>query len=343
MRKRFPSLVIGLMLLLPCVTSQAAINVGDKPQLQAKSTTGQNIDLKQLSGKLVLVDFWATWCGPCMNEAPHMVQINKDYASKGLVMIGIHAPEFAFEKDLNNVRRAVKDMRIDYPVAVDNELVIWRAFSNEEWPALYFIDSKGRVRHHYFGEGAYEESETVIQQLLTEAGVSGVGHELVSVDAGGIEAAADWSDLKSPETYVGYGRTQNFVSPGGAAPDQPRVYTLPSQLHLNDWALSGDWTVKKQATALDKPNGRIAYRFHARDLNLVMGPPAPGTFVKFRVLIDGQPPAAARGVDVDEQGIGTITEQRVYQLIRQPKPIADRQFEIEFFDSGVQAFSFTFG
>ena len=296
-----------------------------------------------LRGKVVLVDFWTYTCINWLRTLPYIRAWDQKYRNQGLVAIGVHAPEFAFEKDLNNVRRAVKDMRIDYPVAVDNELVIWRAFSNEEWPALYFIDSKGRVRHHYFGEGAYEESETVIQQLLTEAGVSGVGHELVSVDAGGIEAAADWSDLKSPETYVGYGRTQNFVSPGGAAPDQPRVYTLPSQLHLNDWALSGDWTVKKQATALDKPNGRIAYRFHARDLNLVMGPPAPGTFVKFRVLIDGQPPAAARGVDVDEQGIGTITEQRVYQLIRQPKPIADRQFEIEFFDSGVQAFSFTFG
>jgi hypothetical protein len=260
-----------------------------------------------------------------------------------LVVIGIHAPEFAFEKDLNNVHRAVKDMRIDYPIAVDNDHVIWRAFNNIEWPALYFVDAQGRVRHHYSGEGAYEQSEMVIQELLAEAGIANVSHEPVSVEARGFEAAADWGDLKSPENYVGYGRTQNFTSPGGAVLDRPGVYVLPARLRLNDWALSGDWTMKRQAAALNKPNGRIAYRFHARDLHLVMGPPAPGTSVRFHVLIDGQPPGAAHGLDVDEQGNGTVTEQRLYQLIRQPKPIADRQFEIEFFDPGVETFSFTFG
>jgi len=244
---------------------------------------------------------------------------------------------------MNNVRWAVKEMRVGHPVAVDNEHVIWRAFRNQYWPALYFVDAQGRVRHHHFGEGSYEQSEMIIQRLLNEAGVGGIGDDLVSVDARGLEVAADWGSLKSPENYVGYERTQNFASSGGAVRDKPRMYELPARLRLNEWALSGDWTLKKEATALNKPNGRIAYRFHARDLHLVMGPAAPGTSVRFRVMIDGQPPGAARGIDVDGQGYGTVTEQRLYQLIRQPKPIADRQFEIEFLDPGVEAFAFTFG
>jgi hypothetical protein len=237
----------------------------------------------------------------------------------------------------------VKDLRIDYPIAVDNDHVIWRAFKNQYWPALYFIDSQGRVRHHHFGEGSYEQSEMIIQELLTETGIGGIDRESVSVDARGIEAAADWGSLKSPENYVGYERTQNFASPGGAVLDKPRMYELPARVRLNEWALSGDWTVKKETAVLNKPKGSIAYRFHARDLHLVMGPAAPGTSVRFRVLIDGQPPGAAHGIDVDEQGDGTVTEQRLYQLIRQPKPIADRQFEIEFLGSGVEVFAFTFG
>jgi thiol-disulfide isomerase/thioredoxin len=296
-----------------------------------------------LRGKVVLVEFWTYTCINWLRTLPYVRAWYEKYRNQGLVVIGIHAPEFAFEKDPNNVRRAVKDIRIDYPIAIDNDHVIWRAFNNLEWPAMYFIDAQGRVRHHYSGEGAYEQSEMVIQELLAEAGVAGVSREPVSVDTRGIEAAADWNDLKSPENYVGYRRTQNFSSPGGAVLDEPRVYVLPERLRLNDWALSGDWTVKNQATALNKPNGRIAYRFHARDLHLVMGPAAPGTSVRFRVLIDGQPPGAAHGVDVDEQGKGTVIEQRLYQLIRQPKPIADRQLEIEFFDPGVETFSFTFG
>jgi hypothetical protein len=241
------------------------------------------------------------------------------------------------------VRWAVKDMRIDYPIAVDNDHVIWRAFRNQYWPALYFIDSQGRVRHHQFGEGAYEQSEMIIRQLLAETGIGRIDGELVSVEARGIEAAADWGSLKSPENYIGYERTQNFASPGGAVLDKTRMYELPARLRLNEWALSGDWTVKNQAAVLNKPNGGIAYRFHARDLHLVMGPTAPGTSVRFRVLIDGRPPGPAHGIDVDEQGDGTVTEQRLYQLIRQPKPIADRQFQIEFLGPGVEAFAFTFG
>jgi hypothetical protein len=260
-----------------------------------------------------------------------------------LVVIGVHSPEFAFEKNVNNVRRSVKDMRIDYPVAVDSEHVIWRAFDNQYWPALYLIDAQGRLRHHYFGEGAYAQSEMIIQRLLTEAGASGIADSVVSAEGRGIEAAADWGSLKSPENYLGFERTENFASPGEAVLAKSHVYAVPARLGLNQWALSGDWNIEKHAIALNKANGRIACRFHARDLHLVMGPAAPGTSVRFRVLIDGQPPGAWHGTDIDEQGNGTVTEQRLYQLIRQSKPIVDRQFEIEFLGSGVEAFAFTFG
>jgi thiol-disulfide isomerase/thioredoxin len=296
-----------------------------------------------LRGKVVLIDFWTYTCINWLRTAPYVRAWAKKYKDQGLVVIGVHAPEFAFEKNTNNVRWAVKEMRIDHPVAVDNEHAIWRAFRNNYWPALYFIDAQGRVRHHHFGEGSYEQSEMIIQALLAEAGNSGIDRRSVSVDARGIEAAADWSSLKSAENYVGHERAQNFASLGGAALDKPRIYQLPAMLRLNEWGLSGEWTVKKEAAVLNKPNGGIAYRFHARDLHLVMSPAAPGTSVRFRVRIDGQPPGAARGIDVDEQGNGTVTEQRLYQLIRQPKPITDRHFEIEFLDSGVEAFAFTFG
>jgi thiol-disulfide isomerase/thioredoxin len=296
-----------------------------------------------LRGKVVLIDFWTYTCINWLRQLPYVRAWAEKYRDQGLVVIGVHAPEFAFEKNLSNVRWAVKDMRVDYPVAVDNDHVIWRAFRNQYWPALYFIDAEGRVRHHHFGEGAYEQSEMIIQALLAENGVTVVDRRPATVDARGLEAAADWGSLRSAENYVGYGRTQNFMSPGGTVMDKARVYALPARLRLNDWALSGDWTMKREATVLNKPNGSVAYRFHARDLHLVMGPAAPGTSVRFRVLIDGRPPGAARGIDVDEQGEGRVTEQRLYQLIRQPMPIADRQFEIEFLDPGVEAFAFTFG
>jgi hypothetical protein len=236
----------------------------------------------------------------------------------------VHTPEFEFEKNVDNVRWAVKDMRVDYPVALDSDYAVWRAFKNHYWPALYFIDAKGHIRHHQFGEGEYEQSETIIQQLLAEAGTGGRSRELVTVDAGGAEAAADWASLKSPETYLGYERSETFASPGGAVLDKARVYAAPRQFRLNQWALSGNWTMRKDASVLTHANGWIAYRFHARDVHLVMGPAARGTPVRFRVLIDGQPPGAAHGVDANDQGEGTVTEQRMYQLIRQPMPIVDR-------------------
>jgi thiol-disulfide isomerase/thioredoxin len=296
-----------------------------------------------LRGKVVLIDFWTYTCINWLRSLPYVRAWAGKYKNQGLVVLGVHSPEFEFEKKVDNVRRAAKDLKVDYPIAIDSDHAIWRAFKNQYWPALYFVDARGKIRHHQFGEGEYEQSEKIIQQLLAEAGIGGIGRELVSVNARGVEAAADWGNLKSPENYVGYERTENFASPGGAVSDKPRVYAGTARARLNQWALSGDWTVQKQATVLNKANGRIAYRFHARDLHLVMGPAARGTSVRFRVLLDGQPPGAAHGIDVDDQGNGTVTEQRLYQLIRQPKPIADRQFEIEFVSPGVEAFAFTFG
>jgi len=303
----------------------------------------QPLTAADLRGKVVLVDFWTYTCINWLRSFPYVRAWAEKYKDQGLVAIGVHTPEFRFEKDVDNVRRAAKDMKVDFPIAMDNDYAIWRAFDNHYWPALYIIDAQGRIRHHQFGEGGYETSERIIKQLLGEAGSSGIGDQLTAVEARGVEAEADWADLKSPENYLGYEQTENFVSPGGAVVDKRRVYAAPAKVKLNDWALSGDWTVKKDAVVLNKANGRIAYRFHARDLHLVMGPAARGASVRFRVLIDGQPPGAAHGVDVDDQGNGTVSEQRLYQLIRQPNPIADRQFEIEFLDPGVEAFSFTFG
>jgi thiol-disulfide isomerase/thioredoxin len=296
-----------------------------------------------LRGKVVLIDFWTYTCVNWRRTLPYVRAWAGKYKDHGLVVIGVHTPEFSFEHNVDNIRWAIKNMKIDYPIAIDSDYAIWQAFNNEYWPALYFIDAKGHIRHHQFGEGEYQQSEAVIQRLLAETGISGFVHEPVSVNAYGAEVAADWGSLRSPETYVGYEQTENFASPGGAVRNKPRLYAPPAQLSLNHWALAGDWTVGKEAIALNQTAGRIEYRFHARDLNLVMGPRARGTSVRFRALLDGQPPNAAHGVDVDGQGNGTLVEQRLYQLIRQPAPIVDRQFGIEFLDSGAEAFDFTFG
>jgi thiol-disulfide isomerase/thioredoxin len=296
-----------------------------------------------LRGKVVLVDFWTFTCINWLRQLPYVRAWAEKYQDQGLVVIGVHAPEFAVERDLDNVRRAAMDLRLDYPIAVDNDFAIWQAFDNHYWPALYLVDAQGRVRYQRFGEGEYAQSERMIQQLLTEAGAGGVNRDLVSVAGRGVEAAPDWDTLRSPETYVGYARTRNFASPGGAAPNQRRVYTAPARLSLNHWALAGDWTMGLEALRLNEANGRITYRFHARDLHLVLDPTAGGAPVRFRVRIDGQPPGAAHGVDLDAQGIGMVTEPRLYQLIRQAPPIMERRFEIEFLDPGVEALAFTFG
>jgi cytochrome c biogenesis protein CcdA/thiol-disulfide isomerase/thioredoxin len=295
-----------------------------------------------LRGKVVLIDFWTYSCINCLRSIPYVRAWAEKYKSQGLVVIGVHAPEFAFEKNLDNVRKAVKDLKIDYPVAVDNDYAIWRIFGNQYWPAHYFIDTQGRIRHHHFGEGEYDESEKVIQQLLAEAGAKGVSTELVSVDARGAEAAADMDQIESPETYVGYKRAENFSSVEAVVRDRPQTYSAAPDLHLNQWALVGDWTVEEERAVANQSNARVAYRFRARDLHLVLGP-HDGKPVRFRVLIDGKPPGADHGADIDADGNGTITEERLYQLVRQRKSVAERQFEIEFLDSGAEAFAFTFG
>jgi hypothetical protein len=260
-----------------------------------------------------------------------------------LVTVGVHTPEFPFEQDVENVREAAKEMTVGYPIALDSDYAVWRAFDNSYWPAVYIADAEGRIRHHQFGEGGYEECERIIQRLLREAGSEGVGDDLVSVAPDGFEAQADWANLETPETYLGYQQAQNFASSGGAELDEPFNFAVPDPLELNQWALSGDWTIGRRAAILNRADGRIAFRFHARDVHLVMGPPSPGASVPFRVLVDRQSPDAAHGLDVDEQGLGTVAEQRLYQLIRQPGSVTDRTFEIAFLAPGVEAYAFTFG
>jgi thiol-disulfide isomerase/thioredoxin len=328
--------------------ASAKTRTGERGELAALvgATTwlnSQPLTAAELDTKVVLVDFWTYSCINWRRQLPYVRAWAKKYKDHGLVVIGVHAPEFSFQKNVDNVRWAAKDMHIEYPIVIDNDHAIWRAFNNEYWPALYFADAKGRIRHQIFGEGHYEQSEVVIQRLLAQGGNSRIPNELVSVDARGAEAAADWGELGSGENYVGYERTETFASPGGIRTDKAYVYAVDGQLRRNHWALSGNWTMGREAIVLNEPNGQIAYRFHARDLHLVMGPAAPRTSVRFRILIDGQAPQVAHGVDVDEQGNGTVTEPRMYQLIRQPRPISDRQFEIQFLDVGVEAFSFTFG
>jgi len=296
-----------------------------------------------LRGKVVLIDFWTYTCINWRRTVPYLRAWVQRYGASKMLLIGVHSPEFTFEHDLDNVRQAVKEIGVSYPVAVDNDFAIWRAFGNEYWPALYIFDSHGRLQHQVFGEDGYQEAERVIQKLLTEAGQAGIDSSLSVVDAKGFEKPADWSDLRSGENYVGLRRTENFASPGGTQPGVAHAYTVPARLGLNGWALSGTWTVSSDRAVVGAAGGRIAYRFHARDLNLVMAPETRGKEIRFRVLLDGKPPGASHGLDVDQDGQGTLREQRMHQLIRQPGPIADHLFEIEFLGPGAGAFSFTFG
>jgi len=295
-----------------------------------------------LRGKVVLIDFWTYTCINWLRTLSYVRAWAEKYEEQGLVVVGVHTPEFPFEQDVDNVRQAAQDMRVEYPIALDSDYAIWRAFNNRYWPAVYIADAQGRIRHHKFGEGGYREAETVIQLLLREAGRGDVGDGLVSVDAEGLEVQADWANLESSETYLGYEQAQNFASPGGAGFDEPRTYVVPD-LGLNRWALSGNWTIERGASVLNDADGRIAFRFHSRDVHLVMGPRSRGTSVPFRVLVDGELPGDAHGFDVDEQGHGTVSQQRLYQLIREPGSITDRTFEITFLAPGVEAYVFTFG
>jgi hypothetical protein len=296
-----------------------------------------------LRGRPVLVEFWTFTCINWIRTLPYVRSWFEKYRADGLVVLGVHTPEFEVERDIETVRHAAREMDVEFPIAVDSDYGVWRAFDNQYWPALYFADADGQIRHHRFGEGDYERSEIVIQRLLAAAGAVDVSREPVSVDARGIEAQADWKELRSPEAYIGFDRAEAFSSPEATAPESPREYSLPHRLALNQWALAGDWTIGRQTASLNRSDGKIALRFRARDLHLVMGPAPDGQPVRFRVQLDGGPLGAAHGVDTNAQGEGTVTEPRLHQLIRQPAPIAERTFEITFLDPGVRAYVFTFG
>jgi len=295
-----------------------------------------------LRGQTVLVSFGTYTCINWIRSSPYVRALADKYADKGLVVVGVNTPEFEFEGNLDNVERALKEMDVRYPVAVDNDYAVWNALDNNYWPALYFVDPEGQVRHHHFGEGEYEESEMVLQMLLRASGAD-IEQGLVEIVPDGVEKQADWYSLGSAETYLGYRQAAGFASPSGVALDEPHVYRLPDQLRRNQWALAGDWHIGAVPARLNEPGGSIAFQFHARDLHLVMGPPVSHAPVRFRVTLNGEAPGPAHGLDVDEDGSGTADYQRMYQLIRQPGPIDDRLFKIEFLDPGVEAFVFTFG
>jgi thiol-disulfide isomerase/thioredoxin len=290
----------------------------------------------ELRGRVVLVDFWTLTCINWLRQHPYVRAWSLAYRDDGLVVIGVHTPEFSFEQEFELVRQAAAARGIDYPVAVDNDYGIWTAFDNHYWPALYFIDGDGDIRDHHFGEGRYERSERVIQRLL------GVERDLVTVEGTGVEAEADWGHLRTPETYLGFGRSGHFASPQGAAMGQLRAYEFPRRLLLNHWALAGEWTIGREQVTLARAGGSIAFRFQARDAHLVLSPAAREP-TPFRVLLDGEAPGRSRGVDVDEDGNGTLRDGRLYQLVRQPDPMAERTVQITFFEPGAQAYVFTFG
>ncbi|MBJ2157002.1 cytochrome c biogenesis protein DipZ [Variovorax sp. IB41] len=318
---------------------------GDFPSL-AGATEWLNsppLTPEALRGKVVLVDFWTYSCINCLRTLPYVRAWAEKYKDAGLVVLGVHSPEFAFEKRPANVRKATKDLGIDFPVALDNDFKIWRGFDNQSWPAFYFIDAQGRIRYHQFGENRYDKAEQILQQLLAEAGRHNLPAGLVAPKGEGTQAAPGDELAMSGETYVGTERAQGFASPGGLVNGRAHVYQPPASLRTNQWALGGEWTVEPERAVSNQPNSRIAYRFQARDLHLVLGPMADGKPVRFRVLVDGKPPLADHGADTDEQGYGTIEAQKLYQLVRQAKGEKARLFEIEFLDGGAQAYAFTFG
>jgi thiol-disulfide isomerase/thioredoxin len=291
-----------------------------------------------LQGRVVLIDFGTYTCINWLRTLPHIRAWAERYREHGLVVVGIQTPEFEFEHNLDSVRREVSARGIDWPLAIDNQYEIWRAFSNNYWPALYFVDREGLIRHHHFGEGQYEQSEQVIQQLLGRA-----SQDLVTVHGEGDEAMADWARLNSPETYLGYERTDNFASPGGIGPGEARVYAAPDRLKLNQWALTGDWTMERGRVTLNAAGGRISFRFQARDVHLVLRRAGRSEPVPFRVLLDGEAPGDAHGVDADADGNGHLEDDRLYQLVRQQGAVEERTFEITFEEAGVEAYVFTFG
>jgi cytochrome c biogenesis protein CcdA/thiol-disulfide isomerase/thioredoxin len=334
----------SMMMTAQAQTEQLPVE-GPLPDLSGAVAwlNSQPLTAKDLRGHVVLVDFWTYSCINCLRALPYVEAWAKKYHDQGLIVIGVHAPEFAFERNIDNVKGAVKQLGMDYPVAIDNNYAIWKGFNNEYWPAHYFIDAQGRNRHHHFGEGGYAGSEHVIQQLLREAGDQTVASNTVTVRGTGVEQASDMADVGSPETYIGTERAQDFVSPGGAVQDKAHTYTAPSHVTLDQWALAGEWQVGGQNAVLIQPGGAITYRFHARDLHLVLGPATEGKQVRFHITVDGHSPGADNGVDVDAAGDGIITGQRLYQLVRQQGEVDDHTFNIRFLVAPATACSFTFG
>lgn len=334
----------GMMMMMSAKAAGPASGPQTLPDLSGAVAwlNSPPLNREQLKGHVVLVDFWTYSCINCLRSIPYVRAWAEKYKDAGLIVIGVHTPEFAFEKDLDNVKHAVAELKIIYPVALDNDYKIWKAFNNSFWPADYLVDVTGQIRHHHFGEGKYDETEQQIQELLKQRDGQLSVTGLVKVSATGAEAPPD-NDVESPETYVGYDRADSFLPPGGLKQDVAYVYSLPKHLELNQWGLGGNWTDRSQVAILDSGRGRIAYRFHARDLHLVLGPASNGRPVRFRVTIDGRVPGMNHGLDTDAAGEGKITDHRLYQLIRQKGAIEDRTFEIEFLDPGAQAFAFTFG
>ena len=298
---------------------------------------------ERLRGRIVLVDFWTYTCVNWLRTLPYVRAWAAKYRGAGLTVVGVHTPEFGFERDVDNIVVRSRAFSVEYPIAVDSDYGVWQAFANHFWPAVYIADAEGRIRHHHFGEGEYAQTEMVIQQLLLDAGAQDIDQDLVMVEPRGLEVAADWRTLQSPETYLGYGQSTGFASEDATAFDKPHEYAARERLPLNYWDLSGSWTVARHAAVLNEPRGRIAFRFHARDVNLVMGPASKGASISFRVFLDGQAAEGAVGTDVEADGTGNVTDQRTFQLIRQTGSIAERTFEIEFLDAGVEAYCFTFG
>lgn len=337
--------VVGALATLLLVLSLAPAAKAEKMPALTGATAWFNskpLSAADLRGKVVLVDFWAYSCINCIRTLPAMRAWNERYKGAGLVILGVHTPEFSFEADPAKVEKAVRRFDITYPVALDANHAIWAAFRNQYWPAHYLVDATGRIRFTHFGEGGEEEEEHQIQKLLAERN-SPAPKANVRMTGSATEQPADFASIHSPETYLGYARAERFASPGGLAHEAPHTYIAQKNLSLNDWAFTGRWTDHEHSAVLAAPNGLILFRFHARDLHLVLGPGTAAKPVRFRVLIDGHAPGADHGADIDEQGYGIVTEDRLYQLIRQHAPIRDRSFEVQFFDTGVEAFSFTFG
>jgi methionine-S-sulfoxide reductase len=335
----------GGAMMSGAASAGAPVSEGDMPELRGATGWLNSPPLTRagLRGKVVVLDFWTYSCINCLRSLPYVNAWYQHYKDSGLVIIGVHSPEFDFEKNKDNVRQAIAKFGIQYPVVLDNDMAIWKAFNNRFWPAHYFIDAQGKIRGHHFGEGKYARSERTIRQLLTEAGAKNLPDPLDDAAGDGIAAAADLSNVGSPETYVGYDRAQNFASPGSFARSAVKNYEVPATLTLNQWALRGRWKVGADQAVLDAAGGRIVFRFRARDLHLVLGPAADRKPVRFRVLLDGKPPGADHGMDVDADGQGTVREQRLYQLIRQKGVVQEHEFTIEFLDPHVEAYSFTFG